>query len=991
MSAPTPDPQFYLSHSGYVRRLARALVFDAHAAEDVEQETWLAASGRAPDDPGAARSWLRSIVRNFAAKARRSAARRAEHEGALRSERSGVATPDDVLEHEAARQRVVEALLALDEPYRTALIARYFQEQSPPQIAAQLDVPLETVRTRLKRGLEKLRERLRRDAGDDQSWGVALASALQLEASRGVVGAPIGLSWCKELIVVNATKKLIGAALAVVLLGVSWWAIENGATSQRGADNVESGPLDNARASAAATDAPRAPEEAPHATREATTAAALPSAPAPTNSSKLGGLAVKLTWSDGSPAAAVAVDLLRPAGVDDRAPQRLGLSDPRGEVLFEALAPGLAIVQPDRGGYAQAMISAGERSAITLQLPRGYDVEGVVLDAQRRPVSDARIFLWRGVTPMLEMHEVARSDARGGFRVRSIEQGTATLLCARAKGFAPTRRNELAAAEGAQLNVELVFPERASAELSGRVVDERGEPVAGAQVLVGAQDSWAPLTEPDGSTSLPAVGEIVTTDERGAFVAEGVLAEPLEVRVRAAGFAPLVRDVDPRSERFVELVLERGARVSGVVTDRAGAPLERVQVRCGEHYEFALRQTVSGADGRFELRDLAAGAVQLVAEGGARGRARRTLQLSRAEDANWDPVLSVGLTIAGRIELRAGASAEGWHAILERLENPHLGGRRTALADAEGRFEFGELADTDYALRVAPPNELFVAWTDEIAPLRPAPGEVVVRPQLAASVRIVGRALGGDGRALESVSLAPLGPRLVQARVTQADAADGRFELAPLPAGAWSVSFTPRGAPARTVGPRDVAPGETWDLGDVVFDVGGTLRIETRAQAGVEERPSWIEVLDARGASVAYIEHADGVWRSGPLAPGRYVVVPGGGEVALTRAEVEVQAGVESLATLELARGVGVRCSFVDGRDAAVTSPIEAQLFDERGALLYQPPVLRSPAGASASLRLAAGRYRLVSTSSDGLRAETEFTLVDGAADSVLKVVLRRR
>ncbi len=989
MSAPAPDPQFYLSHSGYVRRLARALVFDAHAAEDVEQETWLAALGRAPDDPRAARSWLRSIVRNFAAKARRSAARRFDYEGAQRPERNTVASPAEVLEHEAARQRVVAALLALDEPYRTALIARYFDEQPPPQIAARLGVPLETVRTRLKRGLEKLRERMRREAGGDASWGLALAAALKLEAPHGVAGAPIGLGWWKELIVVNATKKLIGAALALVLLGVSWWAVESRAEPTGSAVELTGALNDDARAAEPAADAPPAPE-GQAAARTAIAVTTPESASAPAISSGLGSLAVKLTWSDGSPAAAVSVDLMRPAGVDDRAPQRVGRSDLRGELLFDALAPGLAIVQPDRGGHEFATIAAGERSELVLQLPRGFDVEGVVLDSQRVPVPDARVFLWRGMTPMLEMHEVARSDASGRFQVRSIEQGTATLLCARAKGFAPTRRNELAASEGARLNVELVFPEHSAADLRGRVVDERGEPVAGAQVLVGPQDSWTPVTEPDGSTSVPAVGEIVTTDESGGFVAEGVLAQPLEVRVRAAGFAPLVRNVDPRSERFVELALERGARVSGVVTDRAGAPLERVQVRCGEHYDFALRQSVTGADGRFELRDLAAGEAQLVADGGQRGRARRTLHLSRAQDASWDPVLSPGLSIAGRIELQDGASAEGWHAILERLENPHLSGRRTTLANANGRFEFAELTDTDYALRVAPPNELFVAWTDEITPLRPGPGEVVLRPQLAASVRIVGRAIGSDGRALESVSLAPVGARLVQARVTQAAADDGRFELAPLPAGAWSVSFTPRGAPARTVGPHDVAPGETWDLGDVVFEVGGTIRIETRAQNGVHHLPSWIEVLDSRSASVAYIEHADGVWRSGPLAPGRYVVVPGGGEVALTRAEVEVHAGLESLATLELARGIGVRWSFVDERGAAFTSPIEASLFDERGALLYQPPVLRSPAGASASLRLAPGRYRLRAVADGGLRAELDLTLVEGAADSPAEIVLRR-
>lgn len=989
MSAPVPDPQFYLSHSGYVRRLARALVFDAHAAEDVEQETWLAAWGRAPDDPSAARNWLRSIVRNLAAKARRGAARRREHEGALRPERSAVATPDEVLEHEAARQRVVAALLALDEPYRAALIARYFDEQSPPQIAARLGAPLETVRTRLKRGLEKLRERLRRDAGGHASWGLALATALQLEAPQGVAGAPIEWGWWKELIVVNATKKLIGAALALVLLGVSWWAVEGGAEPSRSAVELAAARSDEVRAATAATDAPTTPD-ASTAARTATAVTTPEHTAAPTASSKLGSLAVKLTWSDGSPAAAVAVDLKRPAGVDERAPQRVGRSDEHGELVFDELAPGLAIVQPDRGGYELASIAAGVRSELTLQLPRGYDVEGVVLDAQRRPVADARILLWRGMTPMLEMHEVAISDERGRFQIRSIEQGTATLLCARARGFAPTRRNELAAAEGARLSVELVFPERAASELRGRVVDERGEPVAGAQVLVGPQDSWAPITEPDGSTSLPAVGEIVTSDERGEFVAEGAPAEPLDVRVRAAGFAPLMRKVDPRSEPIVELVLERGARVSGVVRDASGATLARVQVSCGELYDFALRRTVSGDDGRFELRDLAAGEAQLVADGGRRGRAQRTLRLSRAQDASWDPVLSLGLSLAGRIELDAGASADGWHAILERLESPHSSGRRAALADANGRFEFAELVDAEYTLRVAPPHELFVAWTDEITPLRPGPGEVVVRPQLAPSVRIIGRAIGSDGRALESVSLAPAGPRLVQAHVTQADAADGRFELAPLPAGAWSVSFTPRGAPPRTVGPRSLAPGETWDLGDVVFEVGGTIRIETRAQADVDGPPSWLEVLDARGKSVAHIEHAEGGWRSGPLSPGRYVVVPGGSAVALARAQVEVQAGVESLATLELSRGIGVRWSFVDERGAAFTSPIQASLFDEHGALLYQPPVLRSPDGASASLRLAPGRYSLLATTRDGLRGELDFTLVEGAADSIAEVVLRR-
>jgi hypothetical protein len=48
----TRDPEFYLSHSGYVRALARHILFDEHLAADVEQQVWLAALEHAPRDTG---------------------------------------------------------------------------------------------------------------------------------------------------------------------------------------------------------------------------------------------------------------------------------------------------------------------------------------------------------------------------------------------------------------------------------------------------------------------------------------------------------------------------------------------------------------------------------------------------------------------------------------------------------------------------------------------------------------------------------------------------------------------------------------------------------------------------------------------------------------------------------------------------------------------------------------------------------------------------
>ncbi|MEQ1891250.1 MAG: sigma-70 family RNA polymerase sigma factor, partial [Planctomycetota bacterium] len=112
------DPEALLAHGTYVRGLARELVFDAALARDVEQETWLAALEQAPRDPRAQRGWLAAIVRNLARKAWRSAGRRRAHEAASAELERHVPTPAEVLEREDLRRALVEAVNALEEPYR---------------------------------------------------------------------------------------------------------------------------------------------------------------------------------------------------------------------------------------------------------------------------------------------------------------------------------------------------------------------------------------------------------------------------------------------------------------------------------------------------------------------------------------------------------------------------------------------------------------------------------------------------------------------------------------------------------------------------------------------------------------------------------------------------------------------------------------------------------------------------------------------------------
>ncbi|HEX6883387.1 MAG TPA: sigma factor [Planctomycetota bacterium] len=79
MTPPDGPLHALLMHDQALRGLARGLLADAHAAEDLAQDTWLAALSRGAD-PETPRAWLASVARNLAAKLRRGEERRVRRE-----------------------------------------------------------------------------------------------------------------------------------------------------------------------------------------------------------------------------------------------------------------------------------------------------------------------------------------------------------------------------------------------------------------------------------------------------------------------------------------------------------------------------------------------------------------------------------------------------------------------------------------------------------------------------------------------------------------------------------------------------------------------------------------------------------------------------------------------------------------------------------------------------------------------------------------------
>ena len=83
-----PPLDSLLEHRSWVRAVARRLLRDEHAAEDLAQEAWLRVMRSPPDPERDPKPWLRRVLKNLASNRRRGEARRTKRETAWRPMRS---------------------------------------------------------------------------------------------------------------------------------------------------------------------------------------------------------------------------------------------------------------------------------------------------------------------------------------------------------------------------------------------------------------------------------------------------------------------------------------------------------------------------------------------------------------------------------------------------------------------------------------------------------------------------------------------------------------------------------------------------------------------------------------------------------------------------------------------------------------------------------------------------------------------------------------
>ncbi len=342
------SPEELLAETRWLRTLAATLAGPADA-DDLAQETWLGALAQPAARIRSLKPWLRTVLQHCIQQVRGGDAARHRREVAASRPEALPATAD--LAARASLQRtIVDAVLALDEPGRSTVLLRFFDDRAPAEIARLQGVSIEAVRSRLRRALATLRARLDQEVGGRDQWLVIAATGLARMAGRSGEVATTTVSsprlW-EILTMTFKTKALVAGAIVVLIAaGIGWcWTERETPVAERSANP--------AAAERPAASLPRAPL-VEDAVAPATVAETQPASPVPVARP---GVVVHLHVADDHGRDVAGATVLASSGTSASA-----TTNARGEATLEAAGPCLAAIEVSAPGFTTATI---ESAALT--------------------------------------------------------------------------------------------------------------------------------------------------------------------------------------------------------------------------------------------------------------------------------------------------------------------------------------------------------------------------------------------------------------------------------------------------------------------------------------------------------------------------------------------------------------------------------------------------------------------------------------------------
>jgi RNA polymerase sigma factor (sigma-70 family) len=775
-----------LADHRWVGRLARRLVGDRDEADDVVQETWLAAVRHPPTAGAPARPWLATVARNAAATLALARRRRQAREAQAELPRDAGESPEDLVARFQV-QRLLAALVdGLAEPFRQTLLLRYYAGHSAADIAAMLGVPAGTVRWRLKRALDVLRARLDEQHGGSRvRWVAAFAPVARVMDRPGPDLTTSTRSPGGQRLDRSRTPALPRGSLPAAMVAVATMGLVVTALRPQGE--------------------PRGTSPGPSQVPQPGSSAGRPFAPlldglgpgwraGPAAAGSV--LHGRIVDPTGKPVAGATVKVYRQPSVlrpdeaaEPSAPQQV-LTGPDGLFGLSGLRPGYHNLIASAPGFAVGgrmsvdMAAPGPPPWIEIVLRAGGVVlAGRVLDAGGGPIPGATVRVdstgqppgeARGNAPWINGHTIT-TDGEGSYQVRLAPSDYNIYV--RASGYAPAWFSVgLRADQTRDVRLE------PGGSVSGRVVTVGdGQPVAGAEVFSIPVDGVAeqPAARRRGRTK-------TTADPHGRFDLGPLLPGPYTLIARQTGLigeTPGPVQIQPGgASASVEIAVGTGLTVEGTV-HADGRPVAEafVRLRAQDLLRSTIRDGIPQARtdgaGRFRLAGVLPGDYRLEVPGadrwGTRGGGgwgpfeaplvvRRSLT-SAVELPRATRVTGVVLTAAGRPAARA---------IVE--SPPH----DRARADASGRFLFEGLAPGQLRLVAMLGDETARLIGPTLA--QGEPREVTLT--LAPAARLSGIVTWEDGSPVAGYRI-EAGPRIAPPTEEARTDASGRFSVGGLPAG----------------------------------------------------------------------------------------------------------------------------------------------------------------------------------------------------------------
>ncbi|TAJ08120.1 MAG: hypothetical protein EPO68_15800 [Planctomycetota bacterium] len=400
------------------------------------------------------------------------------------------------------------------------------------------------------------------------------------------------------------------------------------------------------------------------------------------------------------------------AGSGGSARRVLGADD--GTFTLTGLPPGRMRVIAERRRFLASLgksvdLADGETVAnVELVLERGGVITGRVVWPDQSPAVGARVeadldpsqytgmgamTAWRGRSSR------ARAASDGTFELLGLGSGPFGLSARGSREQEGVRSSGAAHADKVAVGTrELVVVLQPTRALAGRVVDSRGEPYRAFTIEYEAVEANRPFWLGPASASKQsfkdvADGGFAIADLAAgrwkfrAEVAEQGRSEYAEVDLVEAAPAPLVLVVKAAASAAGLVVAPDGSPVAGarVRTMFGSGPWATMQMGAEERPE-----TVSDAQGRFELRGLDVGRMKLAAASESWAPSE-TIEIELAEGQALTDLrlqLRVGGRILGTVHKKDGQPSAGRSVM---ANNTTAGDSKMTSSDAEGRFEIAHV------------------------------------------------------------------------------------------------------------------------------------------------------------------------------------------------------------------------------------------------------------------------------------------------------------